>query len=82
MTAEPAKELPRCELCGGRQIGNLGLRSHDSVGIHPDRRTFYGKPRSSLRAVVCLRCGHTKLFARELSALQEDADEHPEWFTW
>jgi hypothetical protein len=69
-------------LCGGPQIGNLDLVSQHHVGVHPRGRRLWAQPLSTLSAVLCLRCGHTKLFAAELPKIQEEAEKHPERFTW
>ncbi|GAA3990281.1 hypothetical protein GCM10022247_06180 [Allokutzneria multivorans] len=81
-TAPPPSRLPQCELCGGTQVGNLGLVSGHHVGIHPHARTLWARPLSTLNAVVCLQCGHTKFFAADLAEIQKEAREHPERFTW
>ena len=81
-TAHPPSQLPRCELCGGPQIGNLSLVSQYHVGVHPNGRQLWAQPLSSLSVVLCLGCGHTKLFASELTKVREKAEKHPEWFTW
>ncbi|WP_454199789.1 hypothetical protein [Nocardia sp. Marseille-Q1738] len=81
-TAHPPPRIPQCELCGGPQIGNLRLVSQYHVGIHPNSRNLWAKPLSALNAVMCLRCGHTMFFAAELAKVQEEAEKHPERFTW
>ncbi len=81
-TEQPPAQLPQCELCGGTQIGNLDLASQYPVGVHPAGRQMWAKPLSSLHAVLCLGCGHTKLFASELERVRKEAAKHPERFTW
>lgn len=81
-TAHPAPQLPPCELCGGPQVGNLGVKSHYHVGIHPHGRQLWSKPLSTLSAVVCLHCGHTKLFADDLAKVRDEAERHPDRFVW
>lgn len=78
----PPSRLPACELCGGPQIGNLGLVTQQHVGIHPNARMLGAKPLSTLSAIVCLSCGHTKFFAAELAKVREEAEKHPERFMW
>jgi hypothetical protein len=78
----PPPQLPRCELCGGQQIGNLGMVSQSHVGIHPNARQVWSRPLSRLSAVVCLGCGHTKFFAAEIARIREEATEHAERFHW
>lgn len=79
-TGARAQRHPRCELCGGQQVGNLGVGGQ--VGIHPNGRVQWGPPLSNLHAVLCLQCGYTKLFAAQLSKVQSEAKNHPERFTW
>ncbi len=81
-TEHPPSRLSRCELCGGTQIGNLNVVSQYPVGVHPEGRQMWAKPLSPLNAVLCLECGHTKLFASDLTRIQNTAAKHPERFTW
>ena len=82
MNQEPARSLPPCENCGGPQVGGLDVVSQHGVGIHPTARTLWSRPLSGLNAVVCLNCGLTKLFTSHLAKLREEADKHPDDFSW
>jgi hypothetical protein len=79
---QPPSRLPQCEFCGGQQIGNFRLVSQHPVGIHPHGRILWAHPMSALNAILCLGCGHTKLFAADLDQVRAEADRHPERFTW
>ncbi|WP_157183023.1 hypothetical protein [Sciscionella marina] len=81
-TAYPPSRLPQCHLCGGQQIGNLGVVSQHHVGIHPNSRSLWAQPLSALNAFVCLGCGHTTLYAAELPKVREEAAKHPDRFMW
>lgn len=76
----PAQTLPPCELCGGSQIGGLSVMAEHSIGIYALRSVF-SRRLAPLSAVVCLRCGHTKLFAQGLDNLHTEVEKHPDWFT-
>ncbi len=83
MTASPpAPRLPPCPICQGQQVGNLGVVSQYGVGVHPHARALWAKPLSGLNAVVCLNCGHATLFAAEPAKLRQEAQQHPERFSW
>ncbi|MGI5220336.1 hypothetical protein [Nocardia sp. CA-290969] len=82
MTPPDPVALPPCELCGGRQIGNLAVMGQHHVGIHPAGRTLWMSPLSRLSAVTCLTCGHTKLFAMNLEKIRAEATQNPERFRW
>lgn len=71
--------LPRCELCGGTQVGNLTVMG---AGMNPNGRMAWANPTSMLTAVVCLQCGNTKLFAADLDRVRAEAQSHPERFSW
>lgn len=82
MTFPNPEGLPPCELCGGRQVGNLSVVSQYHVGIHPAGRQLWGKPLSRLSAVTCLTCGHTKMFATDLDKIRAEATKRPGAFRW
>ncbi|BDD84074.1 hypothetical protein TPB0596_38370 [Tsukamurella pulmonis] len=71
--------LPRCELCGGTQVGNLSV---PGAWLNPNGRTARVTTLSRLAAVVCLQCGNTTLFATDLDKVRREAQAHPERFTW
>lgn len=54
--------------------------SEHSIGIHAFRSTF-SRQLSPLTAVLCLQCGHTKLFAHRLDKVQAEVKKHPHWST-
>lgn len=75
----PPTRLPRCELCGGTQVGNLAVWG---AGLQPTSRTVWANVLSELTAIVCLGCGNSKLFAANLDKVRAEARAHPERFTW
>lgn len=81
-TQSQGTTFPPCELCGGSQVGNLSVKSHQHVGAHPNGKSLWSAPLTRLSVVACLNCGHAKLFASDLDALRNEASEHPERFSW
>lgn len=74
--------FPPCELCGSSQVGNLVVTSQYHVGAHPRGKTLWARPLTGLNVVVCLSCGHAKLFANNLQALRNEVGENPQSFQW
>lgn len=81
-TQQPPSSFPPCENCGGVQVGNLSVKSHYHVGLHPTGKQLWSSPLSDLNAVVCLGCGLTKFFAAHLEAVRRESSKHPERFIW
>ncbi|MBQ0926558.1 hypothetical protein [Saccharopolyspora endophytica] len=78
----PRSRYPACALCGGTFVGGMRMTSQHKTGVFPFRKRLWVNPLSTLSAVVCLGCGHTKLFADELNRLRFEAQRHPEIFDW
>ncbi|MEB3367548.1 hypothetical protein [Saccharopolyspora mangrovi] len=81
MTAPSQPRLPACEFCGGQQVGGLQLTGQ-YVGVHPRGKRMWMRPLSTVSAVTCLGCGHTRLVADDLPALRKEAQENPHHFYW
>jgi hypothetical protein len=63
-------------------VGNFDVVSQHHVGVHPSGRALWAQPLSGLSAVLCLQCGHTKLFAADVAKIREETEKHPERFAW
>jgi hypothetical protein len=70
--------IPPCPQCGGQRIGTecpqeMQLLRSTSFSLHSV---------SGLKALVCLACGYTMLYAENLPKIQEAVRKHPEGFKY
>lgn len=68
--------LPPCPECGGRRVGT---RCGQRMMLIRQGETWQHDI-TSFRALVCITCGYTNLYADNLSKLNQEVENHPEDF--
>lgn len=78
---------PPCPHCQGRRvwadtnISGEGFPKLHLIYGHEKPGAFFSSPKVvDVAAAICLNCGYTAFYAKDVLKMRADFQQHPEWF--
>jgi hypothetical protein len=88
MNQPPSHPPPLCPHCQGRRVwaethvtGSERLGNFTLIYAHEKPGAVLSSPKMvDVAAAICLNCGYTAFYAKDVLKMRADFQQHPEWF--
>ena len=90
MTNQPPQHPPppACPHCQGRRVwaeihirGGEGFPHFHLIYAHEKPGAVFSGPKEAdVAAAICLNCGYTAFYAKDVLKMRAEFQNHPEWF--